>query len=276
MKLIFFIFLISQLLNFLEVFAQKEKENSPQLSSIKWERVEENSKPLKKIIWRSYNNDESYFEDKNLENTFKKNLIDNKEKKKQFAHNQKTNQELLEIQPHIPLNNFLDNGDYIFSTYWKSSFSGGAGGGTGNQNYAARFNFGLDDDSLFSIYFSEADDPLYQSIKGQVIPNNWSGIALAYKKKIFESDNLKHKISFASSLEYWVVSSGSVGVDSQKSIYNEIDNDTGLDRYEKLIYSFSLPFSRELNNRTNITLVSGATLIPDTLGKKKYWGEFLW
>ena len=29
----------------------------------------------------------------------------------------------------------------------------GAGGGIGNQNYAANFDFGLSDDSLFSIYF---------------------------------------------------------------------------------------------------------------------------
>jgi len=274
MRLIFYIFIISQLLNFFDVFAQKEKEKSSQLSSVKWERVEEKSKSLKEIIWKSYNDDESFFEDKNLENTFKKNLIETKEKKKQFAHNQKTNQALLQIQPHIPLNNFLDYGDYIFSSHWKSSFSGGAGGGTGNQNYAARFDFGLDDDSLFSIYLSEADDPLYQSIEGQVIPNNWSSIALAYKKKIFESDHLKHKLSFASSLEYWVVSSGSGGVNSKKSIYNEIDNNTGHDRYENFIYSFSFPFSKELNNWSQITLVPGATLIPDTLGEKNIGENF--
>ena len=93
MRLIFYILLFSQILNFLDVLAQKNKENSSQLSSVKWERVEEKSKSLKEIIWRSYNNDESYFEDKNLENTFKKNLIETQEKKKQFAHNQKTYQE---------------------------------------------------------------------------------------------------------------------------------------------------------------------------------------
>ena len=93
MRLIFYILLFSQILNFLDVLAQKNKENSSQLSSVKWERVEEKSKSLKEIIWRSYNNDESYFENKNLENTFKKNLIETQEKKKQFPHNQKTYQE---------------------------------------------------------------------------------------------------------------------------------------------------------------------------------------
>ena len=112
------------------------------------------------------------------------------------------NKQDLQIESHIPINNFLDN-EISFSTYWKSSFSGGAGG-TGNQNYASRFDFGLSDDSLFSIYLSEADDPLYQSIEGHVIPNNWSSIALGYKKKIFESDNLKDSISFEF-FGYWVV-----------------------------------------------------------------------
>ena len=137
----------------------------------------------------------------------------------------------------------MDEGDYIFSTYWKSSFFGGAGGGTGNQNYAARFDFGLSDDLLFSIYLSEADDPLYQAIEGQIIPNNWSSIALGYKKKIFESNSYKSSLSFATSLEYWVVSSGSGGEDAKKSIYNEIDNNTGHERYENFIYSYSFPFS---------------------------------
>ena len=62
MRLVFYIFLFSQLLNFVGVFAGKAKEDSSELNSLNWEKVEENkSKPLKKIIWKSYNNDESYF-----------------------------------------------------------------------------------------------------------------------------------------------------------------------------------------------------------------------
>ena len=59
MRLIFYIFLISQFLNFLGVFAEKVEENLSELNSVKWKKVEENkSKPLKKIIWKSYKNDE--------------------------------------------------------------------------------------------------------------------------------------------------------------------------------------------------------------------------
>ena len=41
-----------------------------------------------------------------------------------------------------------------------SAFSGGAGGGTGHQNYGLKFHYGLSDYSLLSLYVSESDDPL--------------------------------------------------------------------------------------------------------------------
>ncbi len=78
MRFFFYIFLISQLLNFLDVFAQKIKEETTQLNSVKWEKLENKSKPLKKIIWRSYNNDESYFEDQILENKIKPSIWRNR------------------------------------------------------------------------------------------------------------------------------------------------------------------------------------------------------
>ncbi len=272
MKLLFYIFVFAQFLNFLTVFAEKIKNDSSKFNSIKWEKVEENEeKTFEKIIWKSYKDDEGYSENKSSEKNSDNYFFNNQKEKKLFINEQKTTQELLDIQPHIPLNNFLDYGDSIFSTFWKSAFSGGAGGGTGNQNYAARFDFGLSDDSLLSIYLSEADDPLYKLIEGKVIPNNWASFALGYKKKIFESDDFKNSFSFAGSLEYWVVSSGS---GNTKSIYNEINNTTGHDRYEELIYSFSLPFSRELNSKTKLSIVPGAIFLPDTLGNKNIGKNF--
>jgi hypothetical protein len=66
MKSIFYILLFSQLLSFLGVFAEKVKEDSSGMNSVIWEKVEENkSKPLKKIIWKSYKSDENYFKNQN-------------------------------------------------------------------------------------------------------------------------------------------------------------------------------------------------------------------
>ena len=41
MRLVLYIFLISQFLNFLGVFAEKVKEDQSRLNSVKWRKVEE-------------------------------------------------------------------------------------------------------------------------------------------------------------------------------------------------------------------------------------------
>ena len=247
MRLIIYIFVFSQIFNLFDVLAEKTKKEQSDMK-IKWERVrDKKSNNIKKIIWKSYKDDVSNFKNLNIKN-------ENSSDKILYGKNQKNKQELLEIQPHIPLNNYLSPGDFMIFSNWVSAFSGGAGGGTGNQNYGLKFHYGLSDDSLFSLYLSESDDPLYNLIGGELIPNNWASIALAYKKKVLESEDLKNSLSFSSSLEYWFVSSGD---GNKKSIYNEIDNSVGHDRYEKFIYSFSLPFTSQLNSQTNFSVVPG-------------------
>ena len=274
MRLVFYIFAFTQLFILLDLPAEKIKKEQNE-RTIKWEKVlEKKSNNLKKIIWKSYNGDDTYFENKNINNTHNnsENIFFNiKKNKKKFKNQQKNKQELLEIKPHIPLNNFLGSGDFIVSTNWVSAFSGGAGGGTGHQNYGLKFQYGLSDSGLISLYLSETDDPLFNLIGGELIPNNWASIAVAYKKQILESKDLKNSLSFSNSLEYWVVSSGD---GNKKSIYNEIDNSVGTDRFEKLIYSFSFPFTRQLNNQTKFSIVPGLTFMPDKLGDKNFGKNF--
>ena len=75
MKFVFYFVIIAQFLNFLGVFAEKVKEDSPEFNPIKWKKVGENEeKPLKKIIWKSFKDDKSYFEKTNLKNKSKKSL----------------------------------------------------------------------------------------------------------------------------------------------------------------------------------------------------------
>jgi len=274
MKFIFYIFVFSQLFNLLDVLAEKIKEK-PSKIEIKWEKVEDKkSKNFKKIIWKSYNDDQSYFENSNTNNTDKNTydiLLNTKNDINKLINQKKNKQDLLEIQPHVPLNSFLLSGDFIISTNWVSAFSGGAGGGTGHQNYGLKFHYGLTDYSLFSLYFSESDDPIYNLIDGKLIPNNWTNIALAFKKQILESEDYKNSLSFSSSLEYWVVSSGD---GNTKSIYNKIDNSVGTDRYEKFVYTFSLPFTSQLNNQTKFSITPGLLFIPDKIGDKSVGKNF--
>ena len=73
-RFVFYFFIITQFLNFLGVFAEKVKEDSSELNTIKWEKVSENKeKPLKEIFWKSYKDNKSYFEKTNLKNKSKKN-----------------------------------------------------------------------------------------------------------------------------------------------------------------------------------------------------------
>ena len=271
MRLIFYLFLIIQLLNFLGVFAEKVREDSSGLNPVRWEKVKEKSSINLEanIIWEPYQDDE-IFPGENRS----KNILNNQEVNTKFSNKDEKDRELLQIEPHIPLNNYLNSGDFILSSYWKSAFDGGAGGGTGNQNISAQFDYGLSDFSLFSIYLSETDDPLYNSIQGEVIPNYWGSVAIGFKKRIFESFNRMNSISIAGSLEYWNISSGSDSPNSKKSIYNEIDNSVGHDNHDKFIYSLSFPFSKELNKKTKILIVPGAIFIPDKLGDKNIGKNF--
>ena len=66
MKFAFCFLIVAQILNFLGVFAEKVTKDSSEFNSVKWEKVPENNKKtLKKIIWKSYEDDKSYFENKN-------------------------------------------------------------------------------------------------------------------------------------------------------------------------------------------------------------------
>ncbi len=278
MRLLFFLFIFSQLLNVISVFADKDKRESSTSDSIRWEKIQEKkSNNLKNIIWESFNNSNSTFEDKDYQKKSNKNFSNTKKNKINLIDAQNTNKNFFHDQHHYPLSKFLNNGEYSLSSYWISAFSGGVGGGTGHQNYAFKFDYGLSDDSLVSIIFSETDDPLYKFIDGEIIPNNWANIALGYKKKLFESEDFTNSLSFVGSFEYWLVSSGSNGsssVNSKKSIYNQIDNKTGLDQHNKFIYSFSLPFTKKLNRKMYFSVMPGGTFIPDTIGAKNIGKNF--
>ena len=63
MRLFLFIFIFSQLLNSLVVFAEKVKKDFRESNSIKWEKVKEKSlNNEKKILWKRYKVDESHFQ----------------------------------------------------------------------------------------------------------------------------------------------------------------------------------------------------------------------
>ena len=89
MRLVFYLFIFSQLLNLVSVLADKYTKESPKLKIIEWEKIQErNSNDLKKIIWKSYKDDESYFQKKIEESSVIKKL-----KKSRVENNYKSKRE---------------------------------------------------------------------------------------------------------------------------------------------------------------------------------------
>ncbi len=264
MRLISYLFIISQLLNFLDAFAETVKEDSPQLNSVKWEKVEE-SKPLKKIIWKSYNNDETYFENNNNnQNTIRK-KINSFEGKRINKYPKKAVSFKTEIEPFLPLNNFLEYNNFQTSISWKSSFQGGEAGGIGQQNPSIVFDYGISDSALMTFYFSEANDNLYNLINGQKVNYHWQNFAFSIKKELFNDNKSSFDISIVPTFEYWNHSSGS---EDSKSIYNQKDSVDGKDRFDNFIGSLSLPISKKLNENVTALIVPGVTFLPEKLGSK--------
>ena len=264
MRLIFYIFFFSQIFNFLGVIAEKVNQDPHTLNRVDWEKVpKKKSIPLKKIIWKSYNNEEILFEKVNV-NEASKTKIDplNKER---INEPKKSAFFLTEIEPFLPLNNFLEYGNFQTSVKWKSSFQGGEAGGTGQQNPSFAFDYGLSDNDLLTIYFSEADDNLYNIIEGQKVNYHWQNYAFSFKKELLNNNENSIGMSIVSTLEYWRHSSGSK---DSKSIYNQQDSLNGKDKFDNLIGSLSLPISKKLSENFTALFVPGITFLPEKLGSK--------
>ncbi len=265
MKLVFYLFLISQFLNFIGVFAEKVREDSSGLNLINWEKVKENnSEPEKQIIWRSYKNDESYFENKKQKSSVKSRTYSSSEEKI-FESIKYSGFFNTEIEPFLPFNNFLKKGNFQTSVRWKSSFEGGASGGIGQQIPSFIFDYGISDSSLMTINFAEADDQLYSPINGQNVNYHWQNYAFSFKKKLLNNNENSFLISIVPTLEYWRHASGSR---DSKSIYNQKDSLNGRDRFDNLIGSLSLPVSKKLNENFTALIVPGVTFLPEKLGSK--------
>ena len=68
-----------------------------------------------------------------------------------------------------------------------------------------------------------------------------------------------------STLEYWRQASGS---ENTKSIYNQQNNSYGKDKFENIVGAFSLPFSKNFNDKLAVVIVPGITFLPEKLGSK--------
>ncbi len=161
----------------------------------------------------------------------------------------------------FPTNNQLSTSEASHSIYSLSTFkSGGAAGGTGNQNYAYMFDYGLNKNIHLSAFYSVADDPLFSYMEGNhIVPNYWEAYGLSMKRKLFSTQ--KWSFSSRTSLESFSIRNGN------SSYGNIFDSTSSAFSSSHIIGSFSLPITRRINNNLDLHFVSGASFMPSRLGE---------
>lgn len=265
MRYLTFFLLIAQVIFVLESFSEDFKENSSKSLNWKIIKTKEADKQKNHIEWEIKKG---------------KNLVEikNRLKKEKLINNHNTNHiktlknNAFEISPIIPLNNFIGKNNIKSEIEWKSSFGGGPGsGGTGQQNNSIKIDYGLSNFSQLTGYFTEADDDTYNYINGKRAQYFLQNYALSLKNKIWDSEKLNSSISLFSSIEYLRISSGS---EETKSIYNEYNDLLGKDKFDKFLYSFSVPYTQKVSKKLTYSFVPGLIFLPEKLGTRTNRNNF--
>ena len=280
-KFIFFSFLIGNFLSQTVISNEKsakdnldnwEKLNKSNGSEkIKWEKLEKiyagkkiqpeklnKSNGSEKIKWEKLDQDSIPKSKFNLNESGKLSF----QERENLAKPKKNSS--LYSGPFVFSNSFLEEGYFSHDLKQKSSFSGGDAKGSGNQNYSYALNYALRDDFIISGIISEADDPLYNSIKNKPQKNNfWRNYALVLNKKLFTNKKNNLDFSFNSSLEYWKI----------ESYYKKIDNSIVYGDDSKLLGSISFPLTKNYKN-LNFSISPRVTFLPDNFGSSVNYKNF--
>lgn len=187
---------------------------------------------------------------------------------------------LLRLGLAVPTANQLPEQNWQFSYGQVAPFGGGGqAGGTGNQNYYARFDAGITDRLQFSAFYSVADDPLYALIGGRGQPFNTSSQPANYMEAFGGALQWQFaagknwKLGLVGSLEQFNVGSG--GCDSfscrtNNSYSPNIFNNSGRRVFTRnLIGSIALPVSWQATRKLQFTVTPGASVLPPTQGAGK-------
>ena len=237
------------------------------------------------LEWKTLNN-KFYNKNKLKWEVLKDQIIDNSEardnKNKTFEQtmNKLEEEELkfvfTDLGLIVPTAYVLREGD--FRLYLNQQFpleKGPLEKGSGNQNYAALFNLGLTDSSMFSGFFSIADDPLYKKINSvEAQPENkWLSIGTSFKWKFFERNNFK--FAFDNSFELWQVKSGGcMGIGCKNESSNIFDKSLRKADNTNIIGTTSLPLTWDLYKKTNFSLSPRITFLPNKQSVGNILGEF--
>jgi hypothetical protein len=144
----------------------------------------------------------------------------------------------------------------------------GQSAGTGNQNYMARFDFGLTERIMVSGFYATADDPLYNPIAGRNGPvgNLWEAAGAGLRVQLASSGAWQWAID--GSLEQFTVGSGCGGADNCSGAGGpNMFNASGSKVFTRnTVGSLALPLSWQASRQLALTFTPGVSLLPATQG----------
>tara|TARA_B100000579_G_C22831968_1_gene856522 strand:- start:441 stop:2333 length:1893 start_codon:yes stop_codon:yes gene_type:complete len=182
---------------------------------------------------------------------------------------------LLDLGKAVPTTNTLGQDQLRIEVGQVSTIKEGYAKGTGNQNYKGEINYGFSDDLLFTIFYTDADDPLTKEIgKLDTQPENrWSSYGSAIKWKFFEKS--KYQLGLHGSIENWMVQSGGcAGPECSFNSSNIFNSETSMVENNNLVGSISLPIGLKYSSNVDFTISPKLTFLPDSQSNQYGEGDF--
>ena len=147
--------------------------------------------------------------------------------------------------------------------------NGGAAGGSGNQNYGFRADYGLTPALMASAYYTYADDPLFAPIPSRPSQpaNLWTVYGGSLRARLAGSD--KWQLAAEGALELFTVGSGCGGtVSCDDAGTPNIFNDSGQAVFTRnWVGALSLPLSWQANRNLQLSFVPAVSFLPDSQGE---------
>ena len=191
-------------------------------------------------------------------------------------YNQQLELNLFDLGRSVPTANTLRKGDLQISFSQVTPFNKSYyGGGTGNQNYSASINYGLNDYLMIEGFYSHSDDPLHKKITkfDSAIPNRWINYGTALTWQFINNNDLL--VAFNGSIENWNVKSGGCNYYNCKSTSNNMFTDNVEEVLnDNIVGSISLPINYKLTDKLVFTLVPRSIFLPSFQSNEVSSGKF--
>tara|TARA_B100000242_G_scaffold66184_1_gene40992 strand:- start:1682 stop:3499 length:1818 start_codon:yes stop_codon:yes gene_type:complete len=254
-------------INAQEINPKKKLINKEKFPELIWEEKKE--KNINPLLWEIDDKQSSKeFEEEDFELQHEE-IYD-------FLSENDLDLEILDYGYAVPSANSIFEDELRLEIGQVSSFSSGNSGGIGNQNYFSRVYYGINDSTSFSIFFTEADDPLYSKINSQSneTSNLWTNFGASFKKIIYEKE--KNKLAIEASIERWRVKSGGCngfGCDKTNPSHNIFNGNLEIVDNTNTISSIALPITRKFNKNFEYSFSPKYTFLPSQQNNGKFFGN---